>query len=75
MVSSSHAILIASATPTHTDYIALGAEFNKAILCEKPIDLDINKVKKDRDKLCNLLEKNGFDVLRSHTNSIHLHQK
>ena len=35
----------------------------------------INKVKKDRDKLCNLLEKNGFDVLRSHTNSIHFHQK
>jgi myo-inositol 2-dehydrogenase/D-chiro-inositol 1-dehydrogenase len=41
-----NAILIASATPTHTDYIALGAEFNKAILCEKPIDLDINKVNK-----------------------------
>ena len=35
----------------------------------------INKVKKDRDKLCNLLEKNGFDVLRSHTNSIHFHEK
>ena len=35
----------------------------------------INKVKRDRDKLCNLLEKNGFDVLRSHTNSIHFHQK
>lgn len=35
----------------------------------------INMVKKDRDKLCNLLEKNGFDVLRSHTNSIHFHQK
>ena len=35
----------------------------------------VNKVKKDRDKLCDLLEKNGFDVLRSHTNSIHFHQK
>ena len=39
-----NAILIASATPTHTDYISLAAEYNKAILCEKPIDLDINKV-------------------------------
>ena len=28
-----NAILIASATPTHTDYIARGAEYNKAILC------------------------------------------
>ena len=27
-----NAILIASATPTHTDYIALGAESKKAIL-------------------------------------------
>ena len=46
-----NAILIASATPTHTDYIAIGAEFNKAILCEKPIDLDINKVNKCWQKI------------------------
>jgi len=35
----------------------------------------IEKVKKDRNKLCDLLQKNGFDVLRSHTNSIHFHEK
>ena len=46
-----NAILIASATPTHTDYIALGAECNKSILCEKPIDLDINKVNKCWQKI------------------------
>jgi len=46
-----NAILIASATPTHTDYISLGAECNKAILCEKPIDLDINKVNKCWQKI------------------------
>ncbi len=46
-----NAILIASATPTHTDYIALGAESNKAILCEKPIDLDIHKVNKCWQKI------------------------
>ena len=38
------AILIASATPTHTQYISMGAESGKAIFCEKPIDLDIKKV-------------------------------
>ena len=38
------AILIASATPTHTQYITMGAEAGKAIFCEKPIDLDIKKV-------------------------------
>ena len=38
------AILIASATPTHTQFITMGAKAGKAIFCEKPIDLDINKV-------------------------------
>lgn len=38
------AVLIASATSTHTKYIILSAKAGKAILCEKPIDLDINKV-------------------------------
>ena len=38
------AILIASATPTHTRYITMGAQARKPIFCEKPIDLDIKKV-------------------------------
>ena len=38
------AVLIASATPTHTEYLVMSTEANKAVLCEKPIDLDINKV-------------------------------
>ena len=38
------AILIASATPTHTQFITMGAMAGKAVFCEKPIDLDINKV-------------------------------
>ena len=38
------AVFIASATSTHTKYIILSAKAGKAILCEKPIDLDINKV-------------------------------
>ena len=37
-------VYIASATPTHIDYITMGAKAGKAVFCEKPIDLDINKV-------------------------------
>ncbi len=45
------AILIASATPTHTEFLIMGTEANKSILCEKPIDLDINKVNECRKKI------------------------
>ena len=38
------AILIASATPTHTQFITMGAKSGKAVFCENPIDLDIHKV-------------------------------
>lgn len=37
-------ILIATATDTHTDYIERAVEAGKAILCEKPIDLDLGRV-------------------------------
>ena len=39
-----NAILIASATPTHIEFITKAAKVSKAIFCEKPIDLDIQKV-------------------------------
>tara|TARA_B100000700_G_scaffold260025_1_gene295252 strand:+ start:3637 stop:4641 length:1005 start_codon:yes stop_codon:yes gene_type:complete len=45
------AILIASATPTHTKFITMGAKAGKAIFCEKPIDLDINKVNECKDAI------------------------
>jgi len=38
------AILIASSTDTHVDLISRGVEAGKAVLCEKPIDLDIDRV-------------------------------
>jgi len=38
------AVFIASATNTHVDYIILAAKAGKAVFCEKPIDLDIEKV-------------------------------
>lgn len=38
------AVIIASATDTHVDLIIAAAKAGKAILCEKPIDLDIARV-------------------------------
>jgi myo-inositol 2-dehydrogenase/D-chiro-inositol 1-dehydrogenase len=38
------AVLIATPTPTHVDLIIAAARAGKAVLCEKPIDLDIAKV-------------------------------
>ncbi len=47
------AVLIASATSTHTEFISIGSNFGKAIFCEKPIDLDINKVNLCREEIKN----------------------
>lgn len=38
------AVIIASSTDTHADLLIQAAQNNKAILCEKPLDLDLNKV-------------------------------
>lgn len=38
------AVIIASATNTHVDLITASAKAGKAVLCEKPIDLDIARV-------------------------------
>lgn len=34
----------------------------------------IHQSKKDRELLCDMLEDKGYDVIRSHTNSIHFHE-
>lgn len=39
-----NAVLIASSTNTHVDLIAASARAGKAVLCEKPIDLDMKRV-------------------------------
>lgn len=39
------AVLIASSTNTHADLLSQAIKANKAVYCEKPIDLDINRVK------------------------------
>ena len=45
------AVLIASPTNTHVEMILRSAEAGKPILCEKPIDVDIEKVEECREKL------------------------
>lgn len=45
------AVLIASPTNTHVEMILRSAEAGKAILCEKPIDVDIGKVEDCREAL------------------------
>lgn len=44
------AILIASPTPTHVDLLEAGIDAGLHVLCEKPIDLDINRVEALRSK-------------------------
>ena len=45
------AVLIATATPTHADYIEMAAAAGKAALCEKPIDLDLQRVALCRERI------------------------
>ncbi|MGR5269311.1 inositol 2-dehydrogenase [Vibrio astriarenae] len=39
------AVAICSATDTHADFIEMAARAGKAIFCEKPIDLDLSRVR------------------------------
>ena len=45
------AVLIASATPTHIQFIKMSANAGKAVFCEKPIDLDISKLNQCKTEL------------------------
>lgn len=47
------AVLIASSTDTHIDLIQASVEAGKAVLCEKPIDLDIARVDACREAIQN----------------------
>jgi len=40
------AVIICSSTDTHADFIIKAAQAGKHIFCEKPIDTDINRIKK-----------------------------
>ncbi|MDE3026830.1 MAG: Gfo/Idh/MocA family oxidoreductase, partial [Paracoccaceae bacterium] len=45
------AVLIATATPTHADYIEMAVASGKAALCEKPIDLNLARVNACAEKI------------------------
>ncbi len=49
--SSIDAVLIASATDTHCDLIEQSVRAGKAVLCEKPIHLDLNRVNACREAI------------------------
>jgi myo-inositol 2-dehydrogenase/D-chiro-inositol 1-dehydrogenase len=57
------AVLIASSTNTHVDLITRSAKAGKAVLCEKPIDLDIGQVDRCRQEIasCNVPVQIGFN--------------
>ncbi len=57
------AVLIASPTDTHVDLITRAARAGKAILCEKPIDLDIDRVNACREEIasCDVPIQIGFN--------------
>ena len=44
-------VYICTSTPTHTEYILAAAKAGKAIFCEKPIDLDIDRVNNCKKEL------------------------
>ncbi|MCY6382193.1 inositol 2-dehydrogenase [Hoeflea prorocentri] len=45
------AVIVASVTSTHADYIEAAVRAGKPVLCEKPIDLDIRRVLACRDAI------------------------
>lgn len=45
------AVLIATSTPTHADLIEIAAHAGKAIFCEKPIDLSLERVARCRQAI------------------------
>ena len=45
------AVLIATATPTHADYIEAAVAAGKPVLCEKPIDLSLSRVNACADRI------------------------
>jgi myo-inositol 2-dehydrogenase/D-chiro-inositol 1-dehydrogenase len=45
------AVLIATSTPTHVDFIERGVRAGKAVLCEKPIDLSLERVNALRQRI------------------------
>ena len=48
-----HVIFIASSTATHVPFIEKSVKYKKVVFCEKPLDLNINKVVSCKKKIKN----------------------
>ena len=61
--SETDAVLIATSTDTHADLIEAAAHAGKAIFCEKPIDLSLDRVNRCRDAIagCDVPIQIGFN--------------
>ncbi|MFT3988351.1 inositol 2-dehydrogenase [Aestuariivirga sp.] len=53
------AILIATPTPTHADLIEAGSEAGKAVLCEKPVSMSVERIK----ACLKVVEQNGTNLM------------
>ena len=62
-IDKAEAVLIATSTATHADLIELVAKAGKAILCEKPIDLSLDRARACRKAIegCNVPIQIGFN--------------
>ena len=62
-INAADAVLIATSTATHADLIEVAAKAGKAILCEKPIDLSLDRVKACRKAIegCGVPIQIGFN--------------
>jgi len=45
------AVLIATATPTHCDYIEAAVAAGKPVLCEKPLDLSLERIERCKERI------------------------
>ncbi len=61
--SETDAVMIATSTDTHADLIEAAASAGKAIFCEKPIDLSLDRVNRCRDAIagCDVPIQIGFN--------------
>lgn len=59
-IASADAVLIASPTATHCDYLEMATAANKPVLCEKPPALDIARV----DECCHYLAAQGNPLVQ-----------
>ncbi len=59
VIAASDAVAICTSTDTHVDYIIAAAQAGRAILCEKPVSLDLAEV----DRAADVLDRTGVPFM------------